>query len=632
MTKQKWFTLLFSAFICNVFATTYYVDAAKGNDKNTGTTAENAWQTLQKVSSTSLKAGDAVLFRRGQTFYGTLRPNTSGEPAKPIVFDAFGNGDLPIIGGLCRLKQDLLPNVALDWVQIKPNIWQLVRKINGKQEPFYEKNRNITRLWLNGKEQQTLMQQPCSGSLPNNNIDANGFYTIDYLQKILNNQYSWLFIGDKQNILPTQKGLFFYSINKPKIEEIETETAFVSEAFQNEQVYASFFRNSHDIELHNLALQGKMFGCMMQNSSNITISSCNIGKQIGFEAIVVNGVNNITIKNNNIDADFKLNYLNNGDASKQGLPATGPQHGIKLEHAATNINITENNFRNWAHGCVSILTQQKDSKIELVKIDKNCFSGQDIAYCRAIGSSAIFENTLKNIQITHNFIYKMTASSQIGGENIAFEYNTFYDCASSPNACHCSATGRNANYRDCVLAVTGSNSAKGICKNNSYKNNLFYDCKVLCMQIDGGAVTDSRGMNNISGNTISDNYFIFPKETADTLKTLQIRTAKQANGSLSEQKNVFSGNTTYYAGKTYSPYMIYASSEIPVKTSAQSRKANNNKYNDAFLDSFAMLDEKDLGKLSKKLGGSVFTNNKMVTKKPKISFLNQLYNPLKLPL
>lgn len=625
--------MLTGSGVCPAFATTYYVDAANGNDKNIGSTAGQAWQTLQKVSSSRLVAGDEVLFRRGQTFYGTLRPNSSGEPTKPIVFGAFGKGELPIIGGICNLKQDLLPNIVLDWVAIKPNIWQLVRKINGKQEPFYEKNRIITRLWLNTKEQQTLMPQPCAGSATGGNTEANGFYNTDYLLNLLCSQIPWHFIGEKQTSPFAQKGLFFYSTTKPKIEDIEIETAFVSTAFQNEQVYACFLKDLKGITLNNLDLQGKTFGCVMQFCSNITISGCNIGKKIGFEAIVASSVRNLTIKNNNIDADFNLNYLHNGDFAKQGLPSTGPQHGIKIDNAATNISITENNFRNWAHGCISILAQQKNSNIDGVKIYKNYFSGEGIAYCRAIGTSAVFENTLKNVEIMHNCIYKMTASSQIGGENIDFEYNIFYECAGSINTCHCSAAGRNANYRDCVLAITGSNGAKGICKKNIYKKNLFYDSKVLSIQIDGGAATDLRGLNNISGNTISDNYFIFTKETADTLKTLQIRTAKQANGSLSDQKNTFSGNITYYTGKIYAPYMVYASNEVTTTISqAQSNKVVVNKYNDAFLNNFTLLDEKDLAKLSKKIGANVFTNNRIVTQKPKIPFLNQLYNPFNLPL
>ena len=78
--------------------TTYYV-AATGNDSNTGRSAVQAFQSLGKVSSLALQPGDSVLFKRGDTFRGTLQINRSGSAGQPIVFAAYGAGKKPVLSG-----------------------------------------------------------------------------------------------------------------------------------------------------------------------------------------------------------------------------------------------------------------------------------------------------------------------------------------------------------------------------------------------------------------------------------------------------------------------------------------------------------------------------------------------------
>ena len=78
--------------------TTYYV-AATGNDANDGRSMGSPFQSLAKVNTLTLRAGDAVLLRRGDTFRGTLSINQSGSAGNPIVVDAYGSGNKPVIAG-----------------------------------------------------------------------------------------------------------------------------------------------------------------------------------------------------------------------------------------------------------------------------------------------------------------------------------------------------------------------------------------------------------------------------------------------------------------------------------------------------------------------------------------------------
>ncbi len=79
-------------------AAVYYVDAAGGNDANTGVSAASAWKTLDRVNAGKFKSGDEVLFKRGQVFYGSLRPSASG-----VSYAAYGTGDKPVISGISVL-------------------------------------------------------------------------------------------------------------------------------------------------------------------------------------------------------------------------------------------------------------------------------------------------------------------------------------------------------------------------------------------------------------------------------------------------------------------------------------------------------------------------------------------------
>ncbi|WP_281613064.1 right-handed parallel beta-helix repeat-containing protein [Flammeovirga sp. SubArs3] len=76
----------------------YYVSSSVGNDKNPGT-EEAPLQTLKKISSIKLKAGDQVFFKRGDRFDGHFVVNGSGKKGKEIVISSYGDGALPIITG-----------------------------------------------------------------------------------------------------------------------------------------------------------------------------------------------------------------------------------------------------------------------------------------------------------------------------------------------------------------------------------------------------------------------------------------------------------------------------------------------------------------------------------------------------
>nr|WP_321356797.1 LamG-like jellyroll fold domain-containing protein [uncultured Draconibacterium sp.] len=95
----RYLFLMFFVLLVNVSNATVYYVSASGNDANTGTSENQAWKTLSKVSSTSFSPGDQILFKRGDEWSGTITVTSSGSAGSPIIYGAYGSGEKPKIYG-----------------------------------------------------------------------------------------------------------------------------------------------------------------------------------------------------------------------------------------------------------------------------------------------------------------------------------------------------------------------------------------------------------------------------------------------------------------------------------------------------------------------------------------------------
>ena len=98
-------------------ANNYYIDNVSGNDNNSGLNPASAWQTLNKVNTATFLPGDSILFIRGGTWRGQLRPK-SGNSSANITYSAYGIGEKPQLLGSVNLSN------TNDWINIGGNIWQ----------------------------------------------------------------------------------------------------------------------------------------------------------------------------------------------------------------------------------------------------------------------------------------------------------------------------------------------------------------------------------------------------------------------------------------------------------------------------------------------------------------------------
>lgn len=128
--------------------TDYFVACSTGNDSNNGTSVSAPWKTLSKLNSStgSMPVGSRILFKRGETCYGTINAYKSGTQSAPMEYNAYGSGSAPIISGTDKITGT--------WTAHSGNIWKTT--IAANLNPKY--------LFVNS-DIQTVAKHPNTGWL-----------------------------------------------------------------------------------------------------------------------------------------------------------------------------------------------------------------------------------------------------------------------------------------------------------------------------------------------------------------------------------------------------------------------------------------------------------------------------------
>ena len=98
---------------------THYFVSADGDDARDGRSPENAVRSLARLRQLALRPGDAVLFRRGDLFRGTV------EAAAGVTYSAYGAGPKPTI---CASPRDYA-DPALWRATDGPNVWACTERL-----------------------------------------------------------------------------------------------------------------------------------------------------------------------------------------------------------------------------------------------------------------------------------------------------------------------------------------------------------------------------------------------------------------------------------------------------------------------------------------------------------------------
>src|SRR3989339_129340 len=103
----KLFLISFSLFLFSftyASASTYYVSNT-GLDTNNGISESTPWQSISKINATTFSPGDSILFKKGDTFYGSITVSQSGTVGNPITFSSYGtSNEKPVITGFTTIS------------------------------------------------------------------------------------------------------------------------------------------------------------------------------------------------------------------------------------------------------------------------------------------------------------------------------------------------------------------------------------------------------------------------------------------------------------------------------------------------------------------------------------------------
>jgi hypothetical protein len=77
--------------------TVYYIDSENGKKKNSGTSTDDAFESIKQLKDITFNAGDQILFKRAQIHFGEFELKQSGTATDRIYIAAYGTGDIPVV-------------------------------------------------------------------------------------------------------------------------------------------------------------------------------------------------------------------------------------------------------------------------------------------------------------------------------------------------------------------------------------------------------------------------------------------------------------------------------------------------------------------------------------------------------
>ncbi|MCU7550618.1 Ig-like domain-containing protein [Chitinophagaceae bacterium LB-8] len=370
----------FLACLCPslVHATTYYFSTS-GNDSYSSTQATNPstpWKSIDKLNTifSTLQPGDVVLFKKGETFYGTIKPTKSGTAAAPITIGAYGSGNNPVITGFVTLS---------NWTSIGSGRYEstdaslgasvaMVTMNGAAQELGRYPNSDATNEgYLNFESHGTnsitdneltsstnwagaeVVIRSSHWSLDRLSITAHSGGTITYspaASYTLKDGYGYFIQNDVRTL--DKQGEWAYKASTKKLTVhfgSSTPSSYqVKASVLNNQVYISGYNY---ITLSNLTFEGANDDALyIKSSTGTQVLNCNIlnSGNNGIEASSTNGlmVDNSTISNSNNIGIYLVSSTNNSIISNNTVKNSGKFAGMGYNGANTSVGMRINGDKN----------------------------------------------------------------------------------------------------------------------------------------------------------------------------------------------------------------------------------------------------------------------------------------------
>ncbi len=619
MKKYKPALVIFSILIncLSVAATTYYV-RQDGSSNTSGRSDADAWNYAM-LNSRILSAGDSVLFKRGDVFFGQLYIS-SGRAGLPVHYGAYASGANPVISGLVSIA---------DWVHYSGNIYYAVpTKTTAAGVNLVLRNNKVTAMgrypntgqlnytshqantaiagtaigaipfnatgaeavirkvrWIldrhpvtahNSNTLSLSTTSPDGGALGYEAVDKNGFFIQNHLAT-LDREGEWYF--EKT----TKRLYMFLSSTEPEVQvaAVDRLVAFNSKSFV--RMVDIDFEGSN---IHAVSITG---------GSNITLERCRFYHH-GQTAIYGNVAVNIQIK----ESSFR-HCLNSGIWIEQGGSnvtvdrvetadiGTIPGAGRSGDGAQQAISVAGNNTK--VQGCTVIRTgyngihfDGSNALIERNLVDSFCLVKDDG------GGIYTYEND--GVQVANRVVQNNIVLHAVGAFAGAESY--YYERWGKAAGIYLDG---NSNHTLVTKNVVAHGEWSGLFVNNNGTNdlvaNLFYDhaASILLLQSKAGNIRNMVIKNNeciartnyqktlvvrmfekdnpALFGTFSANFYARP---VDDFKTIAVEKFYEANGehqlTLSEWKTQYgvdlnSGKSTIVAEAPSSIRFDYNASSSP---------------------------------------------------------------------
>ncbi len=436
----------------------YYIDAVNGNDANDGKTPQSAWETLNKLNTVTINAGNKILFRTGQRWQGSLEIKNSGTTDNPIVIGSYGEGAAPIISATGTVSiHENNHNQSVD-----DNEWIPYSAIGneGLGAEFKEPVTDPAHTWL----AVILNTHPDRIKVGGKEIPC----AFDSTE--LGNDFKWSYNRDK-------KGTVFYWYGEDKPSAIET------------NLYAAplYIRNSQHIKVKNLTLEGGFVaGLFLENANHIDIDHVTTGN-MAKQGIYVKAENStsddIRITGCTIDSHYTVDYsMATPNLERNGRTTTtrGASEGVMFWGGVSNSVISDCLIKNWTHANINMSADNAEQMTNN-RVSGNELLAPDIAYG---GRLAIDGKNAANNEVSGNTIHDIRAPIQFNGHDNSFHDNSVYNVFESPVKPN--ETG------DAIILQAYTAPVY----NNRIVNNTFRNIAKEAIQIIGSNVTNITTTSN----------------------------------------------------------------------------------------------------------------------------------------
>lgn len=414
-------------------ANTYYVKAAGGD--GSGLDDANAW-SYAKLNATVLSAGDSVLFKRGDVFYGVLTVKSNAN------YGSYGSGANPKITGLYTLSS---------WTQSDDNIYYATLNVpflnivvmDGvlKGMARYPKTGYLTYTAHSGTTSITsgttlpfnptgaeivirkirqIMDRQIITSVSGNTctLAGAGAYGTPYMNNTAYqpNDGNGFFIQNSIDCL-SQDGDWYYDVAAKRLYMYSSDGAPVNHTIQAAILPNLFdLNNKKYVTFHNIDFEGANAYANANGCSYVTFSGCNFSKiqtvlwsDSGADNITATGGRFTDILNNCFDISFGNNITIDGVAFSKiatiaGAGGSSDGKYIPISMSGNNFTVRNCTFNNLGfHG---VVLYGNNTLIENNLFDTYCTVKDD--------GGAIYEFQVSGLTSSNKIIRNNTILNGIG--------------------------------------------------------------------------------------------------------------------------------------------------------------------------------------------------------------------------